>query len=394
MCGHKASYLQALIFSAPGTTGDPKPISITYRSQFATSIADALVNRQSSTQQKLALPELNRGTHVPILLPLSWLAGLSATVSIPLYYDSIPILLPASMPQPVTASYVSEVMKLTPKGERNGINFVPNVLRSVVSDPVALERLKQYDWIMYAGAPLDHPTGDLIFEQTGVRVQAWVGSTETGTYPLLLNEPADWKLHRFHPDLHGFYFEHFSEDLYELCIKRQEKDSRHCFATRPGQDTHRTRDLWRNMHDRKGFWANAGRVDDFVKLATLAKFNAVNIEQVMDRNPAVAQSLVAGDARDRPFAIIEPTNPADRSSGDVMNIVWPAIDAANENLTEEAKLIRALVLIADPDMPIVRTAKGTTDRRGTLKLYEQRIEELYEGAGYDRLPYGADRNVL
>ena len=94
---------------------------------------------------------------------------------------------------------------------------------------------------------LDLHTGDMIVKQLGIRVQSSIGASDTGLYPILLDDPMDWNIHRFHPDLSGFFLEHFAADLYELCITRQDQDTRSCFTANPESEIYRTKDLWRQV---------------------------------------------------------------------------------------------------------------------------------------------------
>ncbi|TKA68253.1 hypothetical protein B0A55_09937 [Friedmanniomyces simplex] len=159
-----------------------------------------------------------------------------------------------SHPKPIvlnnrwTKEYLEDVALL---GKRNGIILVPDMLRHLVRDPEARQSLKLYDWV-----------GD-----------------------------------------HGFYMDYYSDDLYELCTKRQQNDPRHV----PAIDVFHTRDLWRAAPGRGGFWMNAGRVDDFVKLSTMTKFNAIAIEQIVEANPIVAKCVIAGDSRKKAFILVEPS---------------------------------------------------------------------------------------
>ena len=167
------------------------------------SAARPLASKRAPADQKLAI-ELVNDFYMPNLLPLAWAAGLYQVLIWPLFCDSVPIILPAFMPQPMTSAYAHEVAKLVPKGKKNGIMFVPDVLREMVKSGTNIDILIKYDWIGYAGAPLDSSTGDLISKYT--RVQAFMGATDTGgLYPFLLNEPSDWKIHRFHPDMSGYH---------------------------------------------------------------------------------------------------------------------------------------------------------------------------------------------
>ncbi|KAK5119540.1 hypothetical protein LTR85_007368 [Meristemomyces frigidus] len=362
-----------------GTTGHPKPILATGRSVKNNIEVSVRYSDHAPSDQKLAVYGTLHGSYYPNILPMSWIAGLVSVAMLPLYLgDATPIVLPAAtIPTPMTATYIDEMNRLVPKGSRNGLVMTPDVLRETVGHAKYRQGMKRYDWIGYAGAPLDHVTGDLVASLVP-RLQSFNGSTDTGVYPLLLNDPVDWKIHRFPRDHEGYHLEFFTDDLYELCIRRQPDDHRAVFTRDAECQIWHTNDLWRKVPGREGFYAGAGRVDDFIKLSSMTKFNAIAIEQSIDGHPDVAKSLVAGDDQARPFIIVEPAPEilASCSTVDVLGRAWRACEAANEKILPEARLTKELTLIADPAMPIKRTAKGTVDRRSTIKMYEKRIENL------------------
>ncbi|KAK5689976.1 hypothetical protein LTR17_026076 [Elasticomyces elasticus] len=387
-----------VLIQTSGTTGTPKPIAMNNRLMEEYIGAVASLSRKSPPTEKMAVYALLDDSYAPNLLPMSWAAALGMTIWLPMYSDKVPIMLPPeSIPKPITADYIKAIGKHGPRGERNGIVLVPDVLRHLVRDPEGRESLKAYEWVAYVGAPLDHETGDAVTAM-GVRVQSMIGSTDTGLYDILLNDPQDWKVHRFKDGLSGFYMEHFTGDLYELCTKRQVDDPRHVFKLAPDSTVFHTRDLWRSVPGREGFWMNVGRVDDFVKLSSMTKFNAIAIESVIEANLVVAKCVVAGDSRPKSFILVEPSleiRPYDSTpAAEVVDRVWPSIEAANKHLLPETRLTKELVIITQPGKPILRTAKGTVSRRATLEMYEKKIEEAYETAGYEAVPVLATGEVM
>jgi acyl-coenzyme A synthetase/AMP-(fatty) acid ligase len=149
----------------------------------------------------------------------------------------------------------------------------------------------------------------------------------------------------------------------------------------PDLDTYHTKDLWKAVPGREGYWATAGRVDDFVKLASLTKFNAIEIEQIINRDPRIAACIVGGDAQQKPFVLVQLLDDSSRPNSTNLDDIWPSLAEANKHVFSEAQLWRDLVLFTTPDRPIKKTAKGTVDRRNTIQMYNREVEELYAAAG-------------
>ncbi|KAK5115286.1 hypothetical protein LTR62_001486 [Meristemomyces frigidus] len=384
----------AYVIQTSGTTGQAKTINNTNGFLADYIFAPALESRNAQSKDKEAVYGTLEGLMCPILLPLSWAAALFAACYSPFCIDQIPILLPhATAQMPPTPQYIVDVTANLPESaiRKKGIMLTPDILRQLLRDAKGRECLSRFAMVSYAGAPLDHQTGDAITDM-GVRVQSFIGSTDIGIYPIRLSDPSDWKVHRFVPGYHGFEMEHFVDDLYELVVKKQGNDPRYGFLINSGMDVFRTRDLWRQVCGREGYWTNAGRVDDFIKLASMTKFNAITIEQIIEADPRVAKCIVAGDARARPFVLVQPK--VSCGGVDALSEVLPAVEAANKSLLPEAHFKKDLVLITAPDKPILVTAKGTASRRATLDMYEQEISALYAKAGFETIPFKANGETL
>lgn len=112
----------------------------------------------------------------------------------------------------------------------------------------------------------------------------------------------------------------------------------------------------------------------------MTKFNAIEFEQKLERHPGVVRALVAGDARSKPFAIVELGAAALESGQSSQDVVHEALQIANENVFEEVQLSADLVIVTDAARPIKRTDKGSTDRKNTIAMYSEEIEEAYRKA--------------
>lgn len=101
----------------------------------------------SSTSKDKSVTWLLEEAYIPNLLPLSWGAGLQMTATFPLTYGHTPIMLPSSVPHPVTASFLKDVVTYVPKGEKNGLYTTPDVLRELAKEPESLDMFRTYDWV-------------------------------------------------------------------------------------------------------------------------------------------------------------------------------------------------------------------------------------------------------
>jgi len=379
----------SFIVHSSGSTGNPKPLPWSHRALYK-GVYEGLQHHISAPEDlKFTMLGTFHNAYMVNPLPLCWGASIFMHVHVAVMTGLVNILLPTSAPFSVPPEYMDHVTRLVPKflpspKPKLVLVIVPTALCSLAQDPSYVANLRDtYDTILFVGAPLDYATGDALVEQ-GVTIYSSLASTDAGVYPLLNVDRKDWKYLRLppqdNPRAHGFALEHFADgDKFEVVIHRQPNEGRPCFLLNPGIDVYHTRDLWQAVPNRPGFYQGVGRVDDFVKIASLTKFNAVEIERGLDRNSEVIQgSLVAGDGRPKPFVIIQPTEDT-RALGreKMMDRIEGLLEQANRGVFHEVHLKRELVIITDEDKPIKRTAKGTIDRRTTLAMYQSEIDALY-----------------
>ena len=56
----------------------------------------------------------------------------------------------------------------------------------------------------------------------------------------------------------------------------------------------------------------------------------------------------------------------------------PVVEEANKIAPAFARIFKEMILIVDPEQPMIRTPKGTVQRGATIKVYEAKIDLLYE----------------
>ena len=361
------------ILQSSGTTGTPKALPYTNEMYLHAEILDERTREDGAT----TMTKLFYGQRMLLNLPMSWMASNGMMLYFSLYTDLECIIPPISAGPPFPPETLSKIMDMT--DATIGL-FTPDMIRQMTASASSLSSLTRLKAIVYVGAGLDKETGDILSQST--RVQSMYGATDAGLVPLMLSDRTDWQWTPLYTNFAGWALEHFSSDLHEL-VQRRRPDvdvaEQVYFGMYPNETVFHTKDLFREHPTKKGYWQMVGRTDDFVKLASMTKFNAVDIEAVIDRYKFVKGSLVAGDARRRTFVIVEPVEEIrDLSRDEVLDKTWPAIEEANKIITEEARLSRDLVLIASPDKPFQRTLKGTLSRRAVLAMYEAEIDELYK----------------
>lgn len=212
------------------------------------------------------------------------------------------------------------------------------------------------------------------------------GTTEVGPALMWFSEPEDWQYFHYNPAFQGIEFRHMDDGLYEQVIVRHPStDPYHAtFNTFPDLQEYATNDLYMKHPTKENLWLYTGRADDVIVLSNGEKLNPTSMESALVGHLGVRGALVVGQARFAPAAIIELEDElAAKLQGgegrqEMIDAIWPYVVDANKSAPAHAQLSRDMIMFAKPGKPFLRLAKGTVQRKTTVKLYEEEIEELYK----------------
>ncbi|KAI1119599.1 hypothetical protein F5Y14DRAFT_8850 [Nemania sp. NC0429] len=359
-----------VVLHTSGSTGIPKPIVQTH------GTASALC-AFSNTDRQTSLPAGLRGKRVYLTFPLFHCAGIS--VILPVCLSSGCTVVLAAFPP--SADVVNGVHLF---GNVQHTILVPATLESLVKNPDYLDNLSRLEQITYGGGPVSKAVGDLVITKT--RLLNCLGSTECGALPATLpDDPRDWQYLRLPSNL-GYEYRHVSDNLYEQVMVRDEDRLRYqgIFATFPDLAEWPMRDIYERHPDpAKGdLWLYRGRVDDIIVFSTGEKINPNEMEDIINRNPAVNACLIAGQGRFQSSLLVEavdaPVNAEDERR--LLEVIWPSVQAANKECPSHGVIHRHMIAFTNAARPMLRAGKGTVQRRLTLELYASELASLYDAA--------------
>ena len=116
-------------------------------------------------------------------------------LTIPIFSDAaIPVLGPLLTPP--SGSLASQIMK---HQKQRALFLWPAAVEQLVQESEALDRIKQLDFLLYAGGPLSTSTGDLLSKLTNICSSH--RSTETGAIPGLFTSREDWGYLEWHASM-------------------------------------------------------------------------------------------------------------------------------------------------------------------------------------------------
>lgn len=324
---------------------------------------------------------LTKGLRTIVPVPISWAMTAVVYTTAAFAYNMIPVLLPSSVPLPPSAAVTHALHKvLDPPAE--AAVYIPFMIKELAANEEYFELMKKtFKTLWFAGAPLDLETGNKLAPH--MIVQSAMGSTELGGYGLeILPEhlrATDWMYYKF-PQTNGWSFEHYHDNLYHAVMVKhkdpEEAKRQMAFFTFPDLDRYETRDLWIQHSEDPHMWKYAGRMDDFLKLVTLTKWNALSVEEdILAGLRGIANAVImGGDARDKPFLIVETISPTTK-----LEDILPVIEKVNEPLAKEIRIRPEMILLVQ-NGTLPRVAhKGTVIRRAAMDGLAKEIDQLYAG---------------
>jgi acyl carrier protein len=277
-------------------------------------------------------------------------------------------------------------------GHFNWAFVLPVIIDELTSNQDALALVvEKLEYLFYTGGALPQSAGKRAMA-AGLPVYSGLGSNECAALPQVRSvedrlHPSSetWRYVHFHPAMQA-ELRHRMDDLYELVVRRSSEnpDAQPVFALFPDLQEYETRDLFSPHPDLPDLWMHRGRRDDLVVLLNGEKTNPISFEAEITAHPDVRGALVDGNKRFQTCLIIEPVPEAlqqvthnTSAKEHFINGIWPTVEEANRHCPAHARISRSKILVLDPDMTMLRAAKGTIQRAGTLQLYANQIDALY-----------------
>lgn len=294
-----------------------------------------------------------------------------AFIVLPIYSSESSLVLgPAN--KPWTGQTAAEVMR---RFNLKALFCPPNIFEQLLQEPGAIEYAKQLEFVLYGGGPLTSATGNALSKVTNVC--QFYGSTEAGPLQTLVPLKEDWDTLEWHP-LFGADMQPSVDDAYELVLHRDSRYEgiRGLDCNFRDIDEWRTKDLFRPDPIKPNLWRFHGRLDDIIVLSNGEKFNPVPSEAIINSHPLVSAALIIGQGRFQAVLLIEPVK-TDKSPSSLVDELWPTIEKANAQAQSHGRIIRTMIVIAEPSKPFERAGKGTVIRKVTAEKFSEEIAALY-----------------
>ncbi|KAG2366971.1 acetyl-CoA synthetase-like protein [Suillus spraguei] len=362
-----------------GSTGFPKPIPISNLTAAHWCITPPIfdhINVPASIRVSTAsLPSFHTlGIYFQLFIPTGSLSSVS-------------IYPPTSFLDPLATPVIpnsQNILKSILNTKSNALIVVPSFVEQWALSPSAIDVLKTLEYVAYGGGPLASKVGNALVD-AGVKVCCGYGATEFGIISHLFLDSVDqkfWDCVRFGPNS-KIRWAPQGDDTYE-CQVLTTPTHQVSVENIPDVKGYATSDVFIKHPTVEGLWKIIGRIDDVLVLSSGEKTVPAPMESIICGNPYVKGAVMFGRARNQVGILIEPRAgyeidvDDEKQLAEFRNRVWPDIEEANNGAPAFSRIFKEMILVTCSEKPMSRAAKGTVNKKMTVKLYEEEINVVYE----------------
>ncbi|KAI9707979.1 MAG: hypothetical protein M1820_004398 [Bogoriella megaspora] len=378
-----------LILHTSGTTGLPKPVTLTLK---VAAYIDAHSTVDVLPSKDLGYKRCNRmaAYRGRLLCPFAPFHVIIMGKVLPLMvYGETVLVFPlregmASPPQIINAIDHGNVSRAF---------LSPALLTELAKSEAGISRLEKLEKTFYGGGTLPHQAGNLIASRT--HLINIFGSTEIGA-PVSGELPSeDWEWVALDPDYNGLEWRKQSDSfsagkLYEPVMVKNKDIEPHqvVFLIYPHLNEWPLGDLWTKHPERPHTWKYAGRNDDLICYSNGLKYHPLETESRISSHEFVQAALMFGHAHLQPVLLVElRTEIAQQTTADnekrkeVEDSIWRLVEEMNVDAPSVGKVARTHILYTKPGKPLLRASKGTVQRWASVEEYKTEIEDVYRKFG-------------
>ncbi|KAL4949466.1 hypothetical protein BDW69DRAFT_202833 [Aspergillus filifer] len=265
---------------------------------------------------------------------------------------------------PLTGKNFLEVMEAFRPESFHGVPYVLKLLSEVHG---GVEALAQCQQVLFGGSSCPDDLGDYLVEKE-VRLISHYGATELGQL-MTSDRPVGDKL---------WNYVQLEDGSYE-CIALDGLPAKVSSNCDDPPNSFHTQDTFLKHPSKPNAWKYLGRIDDRVTLINGEKVLPVPIEHRIRHSKFVQDNLVFGVGKPLPGLIVVPSAECQAlSKTEILDAVWPDIEAANQNAEAFSQIPRDMVIILDVGATYSATDKGTMIRNRSYNEFSHLIEVAYQ----------------
>ena len=344
----------AWILHSSGSTGPPRPISVSHHALPHTR------DRGMAMEAFGTLPLF----HAYGLFCL--FGALGSTKKVYLYSGT----------RPLTSE---NLLRTLNKHQFEQFIAVPYTLKLLSESTPGLRALAAVKVVTFGTSACPDALGDYLVAN-GVNLVNLYGTSETSAVlrgPRPIGDQA-WNYLRVDPASEEYIrWEDRGANLFELVVLDGYPSK--AFSNRP-DGAYATKDLFEPHATIAGAWKYVARLDDTIVLMNGEKAIPIAMEMAVRANDLVREVVCFGAGRSRLGMLVVVSERArEMESDDVIEKLWPTIEAENTRLPSYAHISKETIRILPADTSFPQTDKATVIRQAFYRAFADQIDQLYEG---------------
>ncbi|KAL8377355.1 hypothetical protein RB595_008167 [Gaeumannomyces hyphopodioides] len=347
----------AIIMHSSGSTGLPKPVSLSHRAV-------------------LTHPLQSPGVHNFGALPWFHLYGLSTALQA-MYRGRTAYLYSAAAP--LTAD---GLVRAVEAAHPEAVHVVPYALSLIAEKPRGVELLRRCVYVRVAGARTPDELGDRLVK-AGVKLHNMVGTTEAGLAGETIGERElhddSWGYIHFYPMIRPFiHMAPAGDGLFEAVYLKGHPALSASNSDDPLPGSWRSNDVFQPHPTVPDAWKYVTRLDDRVTLVNGEKVLPLPIEGRLREDTLVREAVVVGVDRSVPGLLVFRADSEDEGDEDAyLDRIWPSVADANSRAEGFSQITRDMVAVLPAGTPYPRTDKGSIIRAQVYAQFAPEIDALY-----------------
>ncbi|KAH6653363.1 hypothetical protein BKA67DRAFT_518762 [Truncatella angustata] len=291
-------------------------------------------------------------------------------------YSKKPLYL-ANYSLPLTSQNLLSILDYT---KPEIFHCVPYIIKLLSESDDGIQALAKVGMVLFGGSSCPDDLGDALVKK-GVNLVANYGATETGRILNSARPVGDlyWNYLRILPVARPYVvMDEIAPGLHE-CVALDGLPSKSTTNSNDPPRSFRTRDLFAPHPTEPGLWKYVSRLDDRFTLVNGEKVLPLPIEGRIRQEEFVKEAVVFGEGRSYPGVLVmRAARAAGISDEGYLDLVWPAVQAANAKAETFAHIPRELIVVLPANADYPQTDKGTFIRVPTYQRYENEINAAYE----------------
>lgn len=278
---------------------------------------------------------------------------------------------------PMTADYVIKVLHLV---RPDVLHVVPYTMELLAQTERGINAMRHCQRVVFSGSGAPDDLGnDLVAK--GVNVETLWGATEIGSLGVSFNRaPGDnsWDYIRIPPLVAKYiWMKPLVDNTYE-CIYLHGLEALVVSNSDDPPKSFHSKDIF-VKHPRLDAWKHIGRLDDRLTLINGEKVLPVPMEGRIRQDPLIKECCIFGTGKSIPGIFVF-RNGRSRNMSDEQFIdsIWPTVQRANAQAESFSQISKETIVPFGADVDYPKTEKESIKRSQIYRVYAKEMEFMYE----------------